>query len=132
MTEPVVQHKLYCITCKSTEKPLHKANLNRTKTSTIRYYRCNECEAKRLRKYRATKSGADAAYRAILKYQKSNSERVKAWGKAQRKYSLKPCEMCGEKRTDRHHPNIEEPLNIVFLCRVHHKAAHKVEALLAD
>lgn len=36
-----------------------------------------------------------------------------------------PCEVCGDPRSDFHHPNYAEPLVGQFLCRKHHKALHR-------
>ncbi len=36
----------------------------------------------------------------------------------------KSCEKCGAKKTDGHHPDYSKPLEVVWLCRKHHKAAH--------
>ncbi|WP_084864024.1 hypothetical protein [Salibaculum halophilum] len=36
----------------------------------------------------------------------------------------KPCEVCGETRTDAHHDDYEKPYEVRFLCRRHHKLHH--------
>lgn len=39
-----------------------------------------------------------------------------------------PCEVCGAEDTDAHHyRGYHQPLAVRFLCRRHHKAAHKAE-----
>lgn len=38
-----------------------------------------------------------------------------------------PCEVCGEPRAEAHHPDYDRPLDVVWLCRPHHKAAHAQE-----
>jgi hypothetical protein len=35
-----------------------------------------------------------------------------------------PCEVCGDPKTDAHHPNYDEPLRVNWLCRLHHAARH--------
>jgi len=35
-----------------------------------------------------------------------------------------PCEVCGDPKTDGHHPDYSRPMDVVWLCRRHHKAAH--------
>ena len=37
----------------------------------------------------------------------------------------KPCEVCGEQNTDRHHENYALPMQVRWLCHKHHKADHK-------
>ena len=35
-----------------------------------------------------------------------------------------PCEVCGDKG-EAHHPDHRDPLAVIWLCRRHHKAAHR-------
>lgn len=37
----------------------------------------------------------------------------------------KPCEVCGDPKTDAHHPDWTQPLLTIWLCRKHHKAEHR-------
>lgn len=76
------------------------------------------------RKYRKTPSGKEAVKRAVRKYEAKNRERVSAWKKAE-KIPLKPCEVCGKEPTHRHHPDITKPLEVKFLCPLHHKEIHR-------
>lgn len=39
----------------------------------------------------------------------------------------KPCEVCGDKKTDGHHTDYKKPLQIVWLCRKHHAEAHRIK-----
>jgi hypothetical protein len=34
-----------------------------------------------------------------------------------------PCRVCGNPKTEAHHEDYSKPLDVVFLCRVHHRAA---------
>jgi hypothetical protein len=36
----------------------------------------------------------------------------------------KPCEVCGDPKTDAHHPDYSRPLDVQWLCRRHHKQLH--------
>lgn len=90
-----------------------------------RSYCCNPCNTMRLRKYRATPAGAAAARRAVKKYEAANHDRVVAWKKCAT-LGTKPCEECGEEKTDKHHADPAKPLEVVWLCRLHHKQVHKV------
>lgn len=36
-----------------------------------------------------------------------------------------PCEVCGNPQTHGHHRDYSKPLEVQWLCGVHHKAAHK-------
>ena len=46
--------------------------------------------------------------------------------------SRQPCELCGDERTDAHHDNYDRPLTVRFLCRRHHKLAHKEASAMAS
>lgn len=37
-----------------------------------------------------------------------------------------PCQVCGEAKTEAHHPDYTKPLKVVWLCRRHHSIAHGV------
>jgi len=39
----------------------------------------------------------------------------------------KPCEVCGEEKTDAHHDDYAKPLEVRWLCRAHHAQHHKAE-----
>ncbi len=87
---------------------------------------CRNCNTEKCRKFRATEAGKQASRMAVIRYEKANPKRRKAWKIAASRIENKPCEVCGELRSHRHHPNIDKPLEINFLCPLHHKLAHKV------
>ena len=72
------------------------------------------------KKYRQTKNGREATLRAIRKYETNHPERRNAWNKAN-KLAMMPCVKCGKIPTHRHHLDPLKPLNIIFLCPLHHK-----------
>lgn len=37
----------------------------------------------------------------------------------------KPCEECGAEPTEAHHPDYHRPLLVRWLCRLHHRRAHR-------
>lgn len=39
--------------------------------------------------------------------------------------SVKPCEKCGEAKSEAHHPDYSKPLEVMWLCRPHHNAEHR-------
>lgn len=89
------------------------------------YHKCRECNTKFLKTYRATKSGMLKQREQIKKYEAKNPGRRKAWNIAS-KITKSPCERCGNTNVHRHHPDINKPLEVIFLCPQHHKEAHKV------
>lgn len=36
----------------------------------------------------------------------------------------KPCKICKNEKVDGHHPNYNKPLEVIWLCRKHHKEEH--------
>jgi DNA-directed RNA polymerase subunit RPC12/RpoP len=38
----------------------------------------------------------------------------------------KPCEVCGSSKVEMHHDDYNKPLEVKFLCRIHHREAHKI------
>ena len=36
-----------------------------------------------------------------------------------------PCELCGNIKTDAHHPDYSKPLDVRWLCRLHHRNIHR-------
>lgn len=63
------------------------------------------------------------------KYYYDNRKKILAKQKVQ--YALykgeikrKPCEVCGEQSSDAHHPDYDKPLEVIWLCRQHHKLLH--------
>lgn len=40
-----------------------------------------------------------------------------------------PCEVCGSESSMAHHESYDRPLQVVWLCQVHHKARHKEMAM---
>jgi hypothetical protein len=36
----------------------------------------------------------------------------------------RPCEVCGDEKSDAHHPDYTKPLEVRWLCRLHHMHAH--------
>lgn len=41
-----------------------------------------------------------------------------------------PCEVCGEQKVDVHHMNYNDPLDVKYLCKRHHRAWHKENGIL--
>lgn len=76
------------------------------------------------KKYRLSQKGKNAVVVAVGKYEKSNPEKRLAWNKAMKLEKQKPCEICGTTPTHKHHTDYTKPLEITYLCPLHHKQAH--------
>lgn len=103
---------------------------------------CKECQKKydeaRLRdpkrmaariEYQKTK-GKDAHSKACGKWVANNTIKRAAHilvANAIRRGELvsKPCEICGEEKSNGHHDNYAYPLDVRWLCDIHHKQWHK-------
>lgn len=65
----------------------------------------------------------------VAKYQAAFPSRTKANRAVVRavqtgKLEKWPCQVCGDPKSVGHHPDYDNPLGVVWLCQVHHKAAH--------
>jgi len=90
------------------------------------YYMCRNCNTKRLQKYRQTPEGKEAIKSANKNYYEKNSEKhSNVWSKV-KNIENEVCEVCGEVKVDKHHYDYNKPLDVVFLCRKHHKEVHRI------
>ncbi len=75
------------------------------------------------------KTHRDSLNKALKEYLARNPEKKKAWSKWSKalkngKIVKKPCVVCGSKSAQGHHKDYSKPLEIVWLCRKHHKDIH--------
>jgi len=85
----------------------------------------------RNRAYAKTEKGAVATKKGKRAWYEKNKHKRSAMDKVGRavragKLSKLPCVVCGEERVEAHHPNYDEPLNVVWLCTRHHADMHKM------
>lgn len=102
--------------CKS-ENDLYKSGL---KSNGEQRYICRDCNTKKCRKYRTSEIGKVSRYLSMTKYVKNNRDRCRAWLKC-RFMEMKSCVVCGKFPAHKHHPDISKPLEVIFLCPLHHK-----------
>jgi len=57
---------------------------------------------------------------------------MKVWAQAALRSAVKrglverqPCKVCGSLDADAHHADYSKPADVVWLCRLHHKAEHR-------
>lgn len=120
----------YCSSCKTIKnlmpKPYSRGRGNGE------YYRCRSCNAEHAARYRQTKRGKEAAYRAQASYYSRSKDKVMARAAVKRALVsgelLKPdnCTNClVPARLDAHHDDYSKPLDVIWLCRTCHANRHK-------
>lgn len=69
-------------------------------------------------------------YETNKKYRQKNKIKIKAWSLLD--YHVKNgdikrglCAVCGDQKTEGHHPDYNYPLSVIWLCDKHHKEEHK-------
>ncbi len=84
--------------------------------------------AERLRKFKLRRGGA-AAYRNVEKAkwpEKYHARKVVEWHVKAGNIIKQPCAVCQAPKVHAHHDDYSEPLVVMWLCPLHHKARHKV------
>lgn len=111
-------HFYYCKVCKSS-------------VSSVEYKKNREGYFRRAKKFRSTEKGKELAKKNYYDTKKNRpviyAARV-ALNNAVQNGTLKrlPCEACGALKTDGHHPDYSRPLEVNWLCRLHHMEIHKI------
>lgn len=56
---------------------------------------------------------------------KHRAHRMVEWAIRKGELKRKSCEICGKSNAQGHHPNYDRPLEVIWLCPIHHKEIHK-------
>lgn len=130
-----------CFKC-NTEKPLPEfyphpmmadGYLNKCKECTKRDVRGHRAANDSVREYDRQRANLphrqELASRIRARWLESHPERRKAHMAVQ--YALRsgrlerlPCWVCGDEGAEAHHPDYSQPLDVVWLCPLHHRRAH--------
>jgi len=130
----------FCYRC-SREKPLEDFYRDKTKKFGVGH-RCKECE----RLYQRERSKRSSKIEQVAQWHQSEHGQEKDRASRRRRYILykdkaramikkliaqgviqrQPCRECGEIKSQAHHPNYSEPLEVVWLCQVHHYEHHRI------
>jgi len=102
------------------------------KGQKIYYYWCNDCNTERVKKYRDSggiKKIREAVYRSVEKHKEKQSARAKLhyWIKKGLIKKPKHCEKCKEEKIEAHHTDYSKPLEVLWLCKKHHRQEHEKE-----
>jgi hypothetical protein len=84
------------------------------------------------KEYQATPAGIASRTASAIRWASAHPERRASniiVGNALRDGRLEktPCQVCGEKKVEGHHPDYSQPLNVVWLCNLHHREIHAME-----
>ena len=91
-------------------------------------YTCSKCRSEYLREWRKKHNGI--AYGYYKKSKINNENRVKCRRLTRTAISngtliKQPCSVCGSEKSEAHHTDYTQPLNVDWLCRTHHFELHK-------
>lgn len=139
----MIKHMKTCSKCK-TEKLLNDFPNNKTNKDGKNYWcrKCwNEFCRKRKKKYSLEeqrkwyKYRPESAKKAVNEWNRKNPEKRQAHKLVEQAIKRgeiirEVCIECGESRTDAHHDDYTKPLEVRWLCRLHHKQTHKITNLV--
>jgi hypothetical protein len=115
-----------CSTCKE-QKPLDQFCRDRTKRDGMDP-RCSAC--RKIEAARSYRNNSDAAYGRMRAWRAKHPDRRPAHRAVQSAIERgdmirQPCRVCGNPKADAHHDDYTKPLEVDWLCRLHHIARHK-------
>ena len=88
---------------------------------------CRECHAAYMREWRKTHPLTEEQRRRMV---------CRSYAKVYEKRGVlrrQPCQVCGESDgVQKHHPDYDRPLLVVWLCREHHQQHHNGKLVLPD
>lgn len=138
---------LQCSQCKQLKHPEFFWKDKRNKSG--RYSECKECHKKYVKpmsyEYRHTywEKNKEKLYKSHVEYKRRNRKKISELTKSYRSRNNNKvmarskarskkideksiCAYCESKENlERHHPNYDEPLNVIILCRKCHRGLHK-------
>lgn len=94
------------------------------------YYRIiKEKRTIQIKEYSNTLKGKEVTRKSNLKSRQKYPEKYKARGETNKALKRgivvrKPCEVCGKLKSEAHHLDYSNPLDIIWLCNFHHREIH--------
>jgi ribosomal protein S27AE len=88
---------------------------------------CTACRRESEAKRRAIVGGAAALNRDWIERnrEKYRAHKIVEWRVASGKLLKQPCERCGSVKAHAHHDDYSKPLDVMWLCPLHHKERHR-------
>jgi len=121
-----------CIECERVRLRLYK-RLRRESGRMLKYVRNPDHERRREldRISRQKPERKEAARQARLKRISTPEGKLKSSCRSKTSYAIKtgklirlPCEVCGNQKSEAHHDDYTKPLQVRWLCNIHHKRHH--------
>lgn len=94
-----------------------------------KFYKCKTCQNAHLRLFHKNNPGKRKAYRKALKLSKYPQYRAQ---RSVQEYirlgriKKQPCIICKKKKAEAHHNDYRKPFALVWLCKPHHDAWHRL------
>lgn len=107
-------------------KDCTKRDVVATRKRNVEYYREYDLARSDLPHRVAARAKYDKIYR-IEKSGQAHANSLVSSALRQKRLKKLPCQICGNTRAEAHHPDYSRPLEVVWLCRVHHCAVHHGE-----
>jgi len=118
--------------CKECIKAAVRANYQENREHFRAYEKARASQPHRVaarREYQATLNGRLRHAAANQRWMNAHPERKRATTQVNNaitrgKLRRLPCLVCGEQPAEGHHPDYSRPLDVMWLCNEHHRAAH--------
>lgn len=110
---------------------LGKCKLCTKKDAKLRYE--DPVSIEKIREYERNRFKNPERKKKILLYSQRRKERKPGVARARRivgsairggRLTRLPCEVCGDEKSQAHHPDYRSPLNVIWLCFKHHREEH--------
>lgn len=91
-----------------------------------KYAYCKPCHAASMRRWRKTHP---------LSLEQRKKDATRSYANVYEKRGLlrrKPCNVCGDGKSEKHHPDYDRPLHVMWLCRKHHLELHAAERAVSQ
>lgn len=94
------------------------------------YLKHREKELERKKRYHAAEAGKKVLTDSVARYRERYPEKQKArWilQAAIQRGTVKrmPCDVCGNPKSQAHHDDYDKPLEVIWLCALHHNEHHR-------
>lgn len=124
-----------CYRCGQAKESQSQSYCRACKLAYNAEHRNRDAWKKQAHDYQNNKYASDPAYREWVlanrkEYRRANKEKVSAQNKLNRAIAngtlvRGKCQVCGLSNADAHHYDYSKPLDVLWLCRLHHHRLHR-------